>query len=211
MSLTTENTSGTKIGNPTKLYINFSGERGTFEYWDGASTQQLDQINFVVIDIRGSITGWNDSGGGRIYSNYFESTKEPVVLKCGAKGSAKELFSGSYANDKETIVSLGGKYQTNIFAIMVTPAEYIPVNIQLCSSALAAWSEYTKTLGYKGYYGKIITASKSEPKKKGRVVFHTPVFSNSPMTEEVLEVAKEYDSKYLQPYLNQFKTVEASN
>ena len=128
------------------------------------------------------------------------------MLKAGAKGKAQTLFTGTFADNKEVIASLGGKYQANIFAILITPEEHIPVVIQFTASALFAWSEYVKGLGYKGYYGKVITATKSEPKKKGRVVFHTPVFSNSEMTEEIMEVAKEYDAEYLQPFLSQFKT-----
>ena len=211
MSLTTEQQTGPKIANPTRHYISFSGERGTFEYWDGSKSVALDEISFTVVDVKGSVGGWSDSDNSRIYSNYFENGKEQVVIKTGRKGQTpRTLFSGPYTENKETIVALGGKYQTNLFGLMLTETEHVPVIIQFSASALAAWSDYVKTLGYKGYYGKVITASKSEPKKKGRVVFHTPVFSSVVSTEETMNVSKEYDAEYLQPYLGQFKATEVA-
>lgn len=204
MSRSTQNsTQNNRIPNPVKLFLTFSGERGTFEYWDGTATQQLDDISFAVLDIRGSVSGWSDANKSRIFSNYFKSTKETVTVKTGSKDNIKELFSGPYADNKSTIEAIGGKYQCNIFAMLINGEEVTPVVIQFSSSALAAWSEFTKTMRFGDIYNHLFTATKSEPKKKGRVVFHVPVFTTSPVPEELATMATEFDAAYLCPYLNQ--------
>ena len=205
MSRSTQKTAKSdRIPNPVKLFISFSGERGTFEYWNGESTQQLDEISFVVLDTRGSVTGWSDENNCRIFSNYFKTTKEPVTLKAGSKDSVKELFSGTYHGDKMTIESLGGKYQCNIFAMLLgEEGDVTPAGLQFNASSLGAWSEFTKTMKFGDVYNHVFTATKSNPIKKGKVVFHVPVFTTSEVPSEIETMATEFDAAYLNPYLNQ--------
>lgn len=203
MSRSKQNTSDNKTPNPTRLYINFSGERGVFEYWDGKQQQQIDELRFVVLDECGSVGGWSDSMNSRIYSNYFKSVTGPLSVKAGRKPNTVEIFKGHWKDNKENIEKLGGKYQTNIFALAYIDDETVPVSIQLSKSALKAWVDFIKSAGGNAIYNQTVVAKQGPPMKKGRVTFFTPSFHTEPLQEEAAVEASEFDAVHLQPFLSQ--------
>jgi hypothetical protein len=201
MSRTSTNKSGNKVANPVNYYISFGGD-GVFSYWDKEAKQKVtlgSDVEFVVMDTRSAITGWNDDAKGRVYSNKVKSTvKEELTVRCGAATLAK----GLYADIKEKVKSVGGKFCIEVFALMKIDDEFQPVQIDLSGAALGCWMSFVDELGGPwAVYAFTIKTALGEQKKKGSVKFFEVKFSTDELTSEVNEMANAFNDDMLQPYL----------
>jgi len=196
-----------RMKSPVKYYISFSGETGTFSYWDGAKAVSVDKLEFVVMDTRMSIAGWSDACEARIYSGYFNSTKDKINVRAGNK----DLFTDvSFHEDKEKIKAAGGNFQTNVFALADINGEWEIVNIQFSKSSLSAWTEFTGETQMFKVYKSLVTAVKGEQQKKGKVLYYMPTFTTEDLT---LELSGDADAAYvnmIKPYLTQNKQEEVA-
>lgn len=193
-----------KIESPIKYHITFSGESGTFSYWDGEKEVSLDKLELVMLDRRSSVSGWSEAIGGRIFSNYFTSNKDHINVRA----SNKDILSGTWEADKDRIKEAGGEYQVNIFALADIGGQWVPVKLALSKSALAAWSSFSSEQKIWDLYGSLITVQRGEQQKKGRVTYYTPTFTMEPLTEELSEVATAFHRDILKPYLEPNRTKE---
>ncbi len=188
----------TKTRNPAQHYITFNGETGTFIYWDGTKSVMLETLDLVVVDIVSSISGWSDVHNARIWSPYFKSTKDTVSIKCGNK----DLMTASYNVDKEKIKAAGGKFQSNVFALADVNGEFVPVVLQLAGSSLSVWSTFVEENKLSRVYQSLVSVTRGDQEKKGRVVYYKPRFTLEPLPEELKAQADEFDKTMLRPYLD---------
>ena len=203
MSRTTKRNETVRVPSPIRHYVSFSGERGTFSYWDGESKERVDlgsNLEFVIMDTRSSVVGWNDAANARIYSNRVKSVvKEELTVRCGDT----ILGKGMYADIKEKVKAEGGKYATQVFALMLINDEYQPVQIDLSGAALGCWMKFVDELGGPwALYAFKITTSLGEKKKKGRVEFFEVNFATAELDADLNEQANNFNDDSLQPYLN---------
>lgn len=188
-----------RIKSPVKYYIEFGGSEGVWAYWDGEKNVRTDVLEFVVMDVRSSVGGWSESNNCRIHSNIVLSTKTPFVVRAGKV----VLVEGPYADIKNEVSAVGGKFVTNIFALAKIDGSWVPVDIQLSGSCLRDWSKFVETNGIGAIYGGTVSATKGEQQKKGAVKYFTPVFTISALDSEVAASADEFCRESLIPYLNQ--------
>lgn len=191
-----------RVKTPAKKYITFSAGRGTWQYWNGTEDVSFDTIEFVLMEVKSSITGWNESSGGRLSSNLIDSSKDELVVRC----KNKELYKGSYAEGKAEIAALGGNYTNNLFCYgrpVVDGAEHEIIVIQVSNTALQAWMDFVDTNGLRSVYGQKVTATRGEQQKKGSVKYYSPEFKLSKADPEILANADELTITELKPYLEQ--------
>lgn len=193
-------TNESRSKSPVKYYVSFSGETGVFTYWDGEKTVMLEDLDLVMLDSRGSISGWSDANNARIFSNYFRSPKDKVAVRCGNK----DLLEGSYSVDKEKIKAAGGKFQTNIFALADINGDWVLVNLQVSSSSLMAWTSFVEENKLGTIYKSLIRVTKGPQEKKGRVLFFKPSFALEALPDDLATTADNLYRDSLKPYLEQF-------
>ena len=191
-------TSVTRVPSPMKLYVSFKGGEGVWTYWNGQKNVTMDSLNFILLDVRSSITGWSDEANGNIYSGYFKNTKEEISVRT----KNKELVSGTYADKKTEIKAAGGKFTTNLFTLAFIDGEYVPSVISLTGAALRDWSAFVSDVGIGKIYSYLITTSKGDQQKKGSVKFFTPTFSVVEADEDLCNKADAFTDEKLTPYLD---------
>lgn len=187
-----------RAANPMSHYVTFKGGEGVWSYWNGQENVNLDSLNFILLDVRSSITGWSDEESANVYSDYFKNTKEEITVR--VKG--KELVAGSYADKKAEIKEVGGKFTTNLFTLAFINGEYVPAVISLTGASLMDWSQFVSAEGLKNIYKYLITASKGDQQKKGAVKYYTPVFSVADADEDLCQRADDFTDQLLAPYLD---------
>ena len=225
----TKKRSGSK--SPVKRYLSFSGGKGKIKFYDkdhDSSDEKgnvyLDSVDLIVLDIKASVSGYNEGTSSGISSNYldpYSTGKEEFVIKTKRDGKYGEVLRGIWKD--------GAKYTTNIFALADLGDGLEMVKLELNGSGLTPWIDYTKTLeNSEEVYDKVITVSKGDlcARKKGKTVkvsdaeykkvmaalkkdpmaerpvwFYAPSISDSDLTEEQADLAIEAD-EVLQKYFD---------
>jgi len=195
-----------RVKSPAKYIVRFKGDSGEWAYWDkeqgetGAEVK-LDSLDFIVLDMVSSISGWSDEHSSSIYSTFFRTTKEEVVVRA----DGKELLTGSYSNegDKARIKELGGKFTSNVFALAMIDGDYVPVRIDLTGGGIWNWTEFLSEHGRTNVYKYIVTGHKGDQQKKGAVKFYNPVFTFVEADEELCSQADDFTTSELEPYISQ--------
>ena len=180
--------------------MTFKGGTGKISYWDGEKNVEMDSVNFVLLDIRSSVTGWSDAKNTSIYSNVVKSTKyEEIVVKCGKE----EIARGIYSEIKGDIVAAGGKFQLLLYTLAEIDGSYVPACLKFSGSALAGWSHFMEDKKLGDVYNSVVSLTRSDKQlKKGSVKYYAPEFSMSTLPAELDDKAGEFDKNHLQPYLN---------
>ena len=203
MSRTNQNGNSPRVPSPIRYYVSWSGEKGQFSYWDGEAKKRVElgpDTEFVVMDTRSAISGFNDEAQARVFSNRVKSTtKEEFNVRCGNNVIAK----GFYADIKEKVKAEGGKFCTEVFALMNIDGDFQPVQIDIMGAALGCWMTFVDTLGGPwAIYAFKINTSLGDKKKKGRVEYFEVSFATEELTSELNEMANAFNDDMLQPYLN---------
>lgn len=202
MSRTDTNKNASKVKSPVRYYVTFGGD-GVFSYWDSEAKTRVtlgSEVEFIVMDTRSAITGWNDDAAARVYSNRVKSTvKEELTVRCGAS----TLVKGMYADVKEKIKAVGGKFCTEVFALMNIGGEFEPVQLDLSGASLGCWMTFIDELGGPwAVYAFKVTTSLGDQKKKGSVKFFEVKFATAELDAELNEAANAFNDDFLQPYLS---------
>jgi hypothetical protein len=193
---TTRNSSKAKI--PVKYWLSFKANTGKFAYWNGEEVVEVDDLKVVLLDVRGSITGWSDSANAKVWSNYLTSTKtENVDVMVGNK----KVLSGLYADIKKEVEDLGGHYTQNLFCVVDLGEGWEIGCVQLSKSALGSYSEFTSTMKYSELFANVLELSKGEQQKSGGVKYFALKLETSDLSEELANLADEKDL-VLQAYFN---------
>ena len=223
------NKGSSSSASPIKRYISYSGSTGKFNYWDKDKEERvdLDTLDIVVLDVKASISGFNESLGARISSNMVTSIgKEPFKVICFSNGKALVQSEGLYKDIKDEIRGYGGKFTTNVLAVADVGYGSEVVNVQLSGGALGNWIDFGKDLEGGDIYdhqitfkqgilskrekGKSVPVTKKEedkleaefkknPRFRAPIWFYTVAFDTSGLTEEQGEEADVQD-KVLQKF-----------
>ena len=201
-----------KLQNPCKKFIEFKGDAGVFQYWDknapnpeskkpGANIEMPLPIGFIVLDELSTIKGFNESSRSGVYANEVHSVKNQTLHVRTFKGGTS--ISGKYAEIKDKVKAIGGKYCKSIYAALILKDKSLElVNFQLTGAAFKAWIDKTTDAN-----SEVMVVSKTIEAKKGKVVYQIPVWGAAGMTDELRAEAIEMDKK-VQEYLKARKVEE---
>jgi len=191
-----------RVVSPVKFYLTFSGDTG-FSYWDGLKKERMslgDTINFVALDTRSTVVGFSEAANSRVFSNRVQSlANEELTVRCGTNVVAK----GLWADIKEKVKAFGGKFCTEVFALVEVNGEYQCAKIDFSGATLGDWMDFVESVGGKwNIYKSLITVTKGEERKKGRVTFHGVAFETGELPVDVNDAANAFNDDVLQPYLS---------
>lgn len=218
---------------PIKKHLSFKGSNGQVSYYDKNTEEKvfLESLDIVILDIKSSISGYNEKTSSGINSNMLDPYsvgKEEFVVKSKVNGSYGVVAQGIYKDIKDEINNMGGKFTTNIIALAdVGDGDGMQiVKLELNGSGLTPWIEFTndndndaiydmvitiskgqlckrekgKTVDVsKKEYDKVLAALKKDPMAQKPVWFYTPKFTFVEITEDLVEMANDNDTK-LQEY-----------
>jgi hypothetical protein len=204
MSRTSTNTNYSRVPNPVRYFISYSGANGTFSYWDKDAKERVEignSVDLVLMDTRSAVTGWSEEFGGRIFSNRVKSTtKEQFNVRCGKNA----ISEGLWADIKDRVKTAGGKFCTDVFALANVNGSWEPVQLELSGASLGDWMTMLDEVGGRNsLYSVVLTMSKGEQKKKGAVKFFGLTFSNAELDSKLSEQANIFNDDMLQPYLSE--------
>lgn len=193
-----------KLQNPCKKFIEFKGDAGVFQYYDKENKKNIKleyPIGFITLDELSTIKGFNEASGSGVYANEVHSIKNQTLHVRTFKGGTS--ISGKYADIKDKVKSIGGKYCKSIYAALINKDKLLElVNFQLTGAAFKAWIDKTTDSN-----SEVMVVSKTVEAKKGKVVYQIPVWGASGMTDELRAEAIEMDKK-VQSYLRARKIEE---
>lgn len=177
----TKKTGGSK--SPVKRYLSFAGNKGQIKFYDKEHNDADDKghvylkdIDLIVLDIKASISGYNEKSSSGISSNLldpYSTGKEEFIIKTKQDGKYGEVLRGIWKDIKLEADSFGGKYTTNIFALADVGNGLEIVKMELNGSGLTPWIDYTKELeNSEEVYDKLIKIGKGQlcTRKKGKTV-----------------------------------------
>lgn len=225
--------------NPVKKYLNFSGSKGQIKFYqkdhtdaDDKGNVYIDDIDFIVLDIKSSISGYNENASSGISSNLLDPYsvgKEEFIVKTKIDGKFGVFAQGIYKDIKEKLSTINGKFTTNVFALANLENQYEIVKLELNGASLSPWIELNDKLEKdeiydliinitkgqlltrkggktvkvsKKEYDKVLAEIKKDPMYQRPVWFYSPKFTTSEISEELTNLAVEQD-KVLQAYFNQ--------
>lgn len=177
----TKKTGGSK--SPVTKYMSFSGGKGKIKFYDknhkdadDKGNVYLDSLHFAVVDIRASISGYNEKTSSQVRSNMldpFETGKQPFVIKTKSDGKFQDVLTGIWKDIKAEAEQFGGKFTSNIFAVADVGEGIELVRLELNGSSLTPWIEYIDGLGdSEKVYDRFITITKGQlcTRKKGKTL-----------------------------------------
>ena len=157
------------VPSPIKKYITFKGSTGTFKYWDKNKNEnvELDDLDIIILDMRASITGFNESLGTGISSNLVkDTTKETLKVTSYDNGKINTLAEGLYQKIKPDLIKVGGKFTQNVICLADVGDGLEIVNIQLSGVALGSWIEFATEYNNGDYYDYQINIKKGNLSKR---------------------------------------------
>lgn len=193
-----------KLQNPCKKFIEFKGDAGVFQYWDKEKKENVKMaypIGFITLDELSTIKGFNEASKSGVYANEVHSIKNQTLHVRTFKGGTS--IYGKYAEIKDKVKSIGGKYCKSIYAALITKDKTLElVNFQLTGAAFKAWIDKTTDSN-----SEVMVVTKTVEAKKGKVVYQIPVWGAAGMTDEMRAGAIEMD-RQVQFYLKSKKVEE---
>lgn len=196
--------------NPCARWFEWAGgsDGGVIRYYDkevGKSITVGEKFAFMLLDELATVKGWHDQSDSGIYSNEVRDTRQDVLVVKSFKGG--ELASGLYAQIRDRVGNLGGHFHASCYIAYKDGESYKLGNLGFKGAALMAWMEFKKKSGRKdsrtAYYVDAIRINGHDEGTKGRVVFRTPRFALSPVSEEANAKALALD-KELQSFLSEY-------
>jgi hypothetical protein len=199
-----ENPNGDSMPNPAKYFYSWSGEDGSFRYYDKENKKNITvdisekPFTFLVLDILSTIKGYSEADKCGFWSNEVrDTTKEVLVVKTSNGVVAK----GVYGDIKDKIKAKGAKFSISVYAAMKNADGALEiVNIQMYGSAGSAWMDFVKK---HKVYELAVAVKKAEKKKKGKTEYFIPVFEPmkiSSKTDDEAAVLQKELKEYLTSY-----------
>jgi hypothetical protein len=180
MSRTNRNSGSTS---PVRKYVSFSGSRGKIKFYDKEHPEAdekghvyLDSLDIVALDIKASISGFNENESCGINSNLlnpYDVGKLEFDVKTKTAGKFGTFAKGIYKEIKERLSTINAKYTTNVFALADFGDGYEIIKLELNGSSLSPWIELVDKLENDDeIYDKIITIKKGQllTRKAGKTV-----------------------------------------
>lgn len=188
------------ISSPVKRYYKWNADKGQMAYYDKETetTVLVDEpFKMIPVDQFSCVEGYNAKAGKGFRSNEVKSTKnEDLIVNWNGGGN---IITGKYADIKEKIESLGGKYHSSVYFATPIDGKLELCNLRIKGAGMSAWLDLNKTIK-SGVEGNQLTVTKSELQKTGKVEYYSPVFKISKPTMEDYNAAVELD-RDLQEYI----------
>lgn len=191
--------------NPAEQFIEWSGKKGAFYYYDKELQQKVDlpaPMYIIALDQLSTITGYTDGKGG-IYSNevHFTGDEELDVRYHGGEQIAK----GIYANIKGKLAIANAKFAKSVYAALISKDgnSVKLVNFKFYGSSLSPWIDAKIGDG-----GEVIELNKNpEVFTKGDTKYYVPTVTKKERREDILSLAVNLDLE-LQSYLKSRKGIK---
>ena len=168
---------------PVKKYLSFSGSKGQFKYYekghedaDEKGNVYLESVDLIVLDIKSSISGYNENASSGINSNLLDPYsvgKENFIVKTKIDGKFGVFAEGIYKEIKEKLSTINAKFTTNVFGLVDFGKGYEIVRLDLSGSGLSPRIELQDGFDDSGeLYDITITAKKGDllTRKAGKTV-----------------------------------------
>ena len=222
--------------NPVKKYVSFTGSKGQFNYYDKGHKDAdekgnvyLSEISIIVLDVKSSISGYNENASSGITSNMLDPYsvgKEKFIVKTKVGGKFDVFAEGIYRDIKSKLSTINAKFTTNVFGLADVGNGLEVIKLELNGSGLSPWIELqdkvdiydVQILATKGdlltrksgktakvpkkEYDRVLEAIKKDPMYQRPVWFYSPSFSTTSLSEELSEKAIEQDN-LLQAYFDE--------
>jgi hypothetical protein len=189
--------------NPAVRYFEWNSEHGAVRYYDKIANTNVDvgdTFTFILLDQLSTVRGWSDEMGSGIYANEVrDTTQEAMVVKAFKSGT---LVEGIYRDIKDRVKSLGGRFVASLYIAFKDGNDLKIAALQFKGAALGAWMTFAKDRRAV-LYTKAIQIKGSQEEKKGRITFHTPIFSVTDVAAETDRAAVALD-KELQAYFKSY-------
>jgi len=183
-------------------FFSLSGTTGKFGYYDKEreGTIPLEYpIKLIVLDVLSTIKGYHSGKGAGIFSNEIHN-QSIEVLKVRVFNNG-ELATGLYADIKDKVKGVGGKFANSVYAMMIIDSEPTLVNFQFYGASLSPFIDFQKE---NDIYKNSVNITGSTPAKKGATNYFIPIFESGGITEEESKVADLMDIE-LQKYVDDYK------
>lgn len=198
----------TNSENPIDLYVSWLGSKGKIRIYDKQikDDTEAERLDFIVLDRKFAITGYNPKTKENLYSNEVVSTKkEPFVILEGGK----EITNGLYADIKDNLPPYA-KFTQSIYGCNSDGSKLFA--LRLSGAGNSGWISFTNSSKGTPYEGKpepniygegvgIRLVGKSELKKNGSVQYYEPMFETFEISEEADKKAEMLDEQ-LQEYFS---------
>lgn len=208
--------SNPKLQNPAKKFIEWSGSKGEFYYYDkekGENVFLSMPIYFMVLDELNTVTGYSEDAKAGIFSNEVRNISiEKLNVRVFGKGT---IEIGVWKDIKAQVKTHGGKFAKSVYALMLTKDGTELVNFKFTGSSFGGaelgggWlnAKWNKETG--GIQVRDIIEG-----KKGATKFFAPKFEKVNVKEEHNQLALQADielQKYLDSYLKSLPDVEKTD
>jgi hypothetical protein len=197
--------------NPASKFIEWSGSKGQFKYYDKEKNENVfykKEIFIVPLDEFSTIKGYNDASDSGIYSNEVRYLGKDILTVRAFKGG--EIAKGLYSEIKGNLQ--GGKFARSLYAVLITPqgAKKLPslelVNLSFVGSSLGSYIDAKIDVDS----GQIVKLSPSTKElKKGATIYFEPIIEKQKVRKDILESCIDLDlqlQKYMKVYLHQNAT-----
>ena len=187
--------------NPAQKFIEWSGSKGQFYYYDKESSQDVffDKTLYIVpLDELSTIKGFHKQSESSIYSNEVKNiTQERLIVK-SFKGGL--IASGLYNDIKGKLE--GGKFGKSVYCALISDkGENLElVNFQFTGSSLGSYIDAKINVDN----GNVVSLSSStEELKNGNTVYFAPKIKKHEVRSDILKKCVEMDRE-LQYYLKAY-------
>ena len=190
--------------NPASKFIEWSGSKGKFYYYDKTSEADDKNVYFekpiyiVPLDELSAIKGFHKQSTSGIYSNEVKSISKDAFIVKAFKGGI--IATGVYSEIKGALE--GGKFAKSVYAVMITGGKDDTtlklVNISFVGSSLNAFIDAKINIDS----GCVVSLSPSTDElKNGTTTYFAPQIKKHATRKDIIEKCIDMD-KQLQGYLN---------
>ncbi len=173
------------LSNPCEKWIGFKGSSGKFQYWDKEKEKEVElqlPLKFIVLDEMVKISGYNNATDSGIYSNEVKSTRKEQLHVRTWKGG--EEIKGLYADIKDSIVRMGGKFTRSIYVALVTGKDVELANLELRGAAFSGWLAWRKKKKETDFSKLLVMITGTEEGKTGSITYKVPIVGEEPLTNK---------------------------
>lgn len=194
-----------EIKNPASKFIEWSGSKGIFKYYDKETEKQIEiplPFRFLALDTLSTIKGFSDADSSGFWSNEIRDLKSETFIVRTKKGICFKGYYDALAGSRDCS---GAKYCQSVYIAYHNGTSLEIANLQIHGSALGAWIEFRKK--NKIFEGAIEVKEITEG-KKGTTTYQIPVFKSIATKPETDLAAKKLDTElqeYLKLYFNKPK------
>ncbi len=195
-----------QVPNPAEIWLEWSSDKKCFTYYDkefdgSDKNRPVKKLRFLVLEEVKSVRGFHKAEECSIISNQVLDITDGILKVRNMKKD--HIATGTWAEIKSQVTGIGGKFSTDIYAMLETKSGFRIVCICMYGAALGGWIEFAKEC-YKNKkttgHG-VIEFAGSRPEKMGKVDYEVPLFVQKDASEEEDNAAME-QAKLLKEFFN---------